>query len=129
VAFVGPTGAGKSSIAGLIPRFYDPSSGAVLLDGRDVRMFTQKSLRDQVSFVLQDTVLFYGTIWQNIAYGKAPCHPRGDHASGAHCHADEFIDKMPAGYDMLVGERGVTLSGGNASGLQLLAQSSVTLRC
>ena len=69
-AFVGPTGAGKSSIAGLIARFYEPASGTVSIDGKDIRIFTLKSLRDQVSFVLQDTVLFHGPIWENIAYGK-----------------------------------------------------------
>lgn len=112
VAFVGPTGAGKSSIAGLIPRFYDPSSGAVSIDGRDVRSFQQKSLREQVSFVLQDTVLFHGMIWQNIAYGK----PRATKAqiiqAAQVANAAEFIEKMPQGYDTPVGERGVTLSGG-----------------
>jgi subfamily B ATP-binding cassette protein MsbA len=112
VAFVGPTGAGKSSIAGLIPRFYDPSSGSVLIDGMDIRTFTQKSLREQVSFVLQDTVLFHGTIWQNIAYGK-PQATRAEIVDAARiANASEFIDKMPKGYDTMVGERGVTLSGG-----------------
>lgn len=112
VAFVGPTGAGKSSIAGLIPRFYDPTSGAVLIDGRDVRSFTQKSLRDQVSFVLQDTVLFHGTIWQNIAYGKPDASQAEIVEAARIANAEEFIDKMTSGYDTLVGERGVTLSGG-----------------
>jgi len=112
VAFVGPTGAGKSSIVGLITRFYDPASGAVLIDGRDIRSFTQKSLRDQVSFVLQDTVLFHGTIWENIAYGK-PNATRAEIEEAARiANADEFIDKMPDAYDTRVGERGVTLSGG-----------------
>jgi subfamily B ATP-binding cassette protein MsbA len=112
VAFVGPTGAGKSSIAGLIPRFYDPAAGAVLIDGIDVRTFTQKSLRDQISFVLQDTVLFHGTIWENIAYGK-PGATRAEILEAARvANADEFIDKMSDGYDTMVGERGVTLSGG-----------------
>jgi subfamily B ATP-binding cassette protein MsbA len=84
----------------------------VLIDGRDVRSFTQKSLRDQVSFVLQDTVLFHGTVWQNIAYGK-PSATRGEIVEAARiANAEEFIDKMTSGYDTLVGERGVTLSGG-----------------
>ncbi len=114
LAFVGPTGAGKSSIAGLICRFYDPISGTVSIDGRDIRGFTQKSLREQVSFVLQTTVLFHGPIWQNIAYGK-PQATRAEIIEAARiANAQEFIDKMPQGYDTLVGERGVTLSGGQA---------------
>jgi ATP-binding cassette, subfamily B, bacterial len=114
VALVGPTGAGKSSIAGLIPRFYDPSSGSVLIDGKDVRSFTQKSLRDQVSFVLQNTVLFQGPLWQNIAYGK-PGATRKEIVDAARvANAEEFIEKMPDGYETMVGERGVTLSGGQA---------------
>ena len=69
-ALVGPTGAGKSTIISLIPRFYDPTSGVVKIDGQDVRRFQQKSLRQQISFVLQETLLFHGPIWNNIAYGK-----------------------------------------------------------
>ncbi len=114
LAFVGPTGAGKSSIAGLICRFYDPISGTVSIDGKDIRNFRQKSLREQVSFVLQTTVLFHGPIWQNIAYGK-PQATRAEIIEAARiANAQEFIDKMPQGYDTMVGERGVTLSGGQA---------------
>src|SRR5258708_2361433 len=69
-AIVGPSGTGKTTIAGLLPRFFDPQSGRIKIDGADIRSFTLKSLRDQVSFVLQDTLLFRGTIWENIAYGK-----------------------------------------------------------
>src|SRR5207244_5964294 len=69
-ALVGPSGAGKTTIASLVPRFYDPVSGAVRIDGVDVREYTLKSLRDQISFVLQDTLLFRATIWENIAYGR-----------------------------------------------------------
>jgi ATP-binding cassette subfamily B protein len=112
LAFVGPTGAGKSSLAGLICRFYDPTSGKVSIDGRDIRSFTQKSLREQVSFVLQNTVLFHGPIWQNIAYGK-PNATRYEIIEAARiANAQEFIEKMPQGYDTMVGERGVKLSGG-----------------
>jgi subfamily B ATP-binding cassette protein MsbA len=111
-AFVGPTGAGKSSIAGLIARFYDPVAGQVLVDGVDVRRFTQKSLRDQISFVLQETVLFHGTIWENIAYGKPHSSKREIEHAARMANAEEFIAKMPEGYDTIVGERGVTLSGG-----------------
>ena len=111
-AFVGPTGAGKSTIVSLIPRFYDPTSGQVLFDGTDVRKFRQKSLRRQISFVLQETVLFHAPIWQNIAYGK-PEATRDEILHAAQlANASEFIDKMPEGYNTMVGERGVTLSGG-----------------
>ena len=76
-AIVGPSGTGKTTIAGLIPRFFDPQSGRVTIDGTDVRQFTLKSLRDQISFVLQDTLLFRGTIWENIAYGRPDADDRG----------------------------------------------------
>jgi subfamily B ATP-binding cassette protein MsbA len=111
-ALVGPTGAGKSTIIGLIPRFYEPDSGAVKIDGYDIRRFTQKSLRHQISFVLQDTVLFHGPIWKNIAYGK-PEASRSEILRAAElANAHEFIERMPDGYDTIIGERGVTLSGG-----------------
>jgi subfamily B ATP-binding cassette protein MsbA len=112
VALVGPTGAGKSSIISLIPRLYDPLSGRVLIDGEDVRDFTLKSLREQVSFVLQETILFHAPIWQNIAYGK-PEASRDEIVRAARlANAHEFIERTPEGYDTMVGERGVTLSGG-----------------
>nr|AEQ20291.1 lipid A export permease/ATP-binding protein MsbA [uncultured bacterium CSLG7] len=111
-ALVGPTGAGKTTIISLIPRFYDPSSGRIMIDGRDVRTFTQKSLRQQISFVLQETVLFHAPIWHNIAYGK-PDATRSEILRAAElANAHEFIEKMPEGYDTIVGERGMTLSGG-----------------
>jgi len=111
-AFVGPTGAGKSTIASLIPRFYDPVSGDILFDGINVRKLRQKSLRQQISFVLQETVLFHIPVWQNIAYGK-PDASRDQILKAAElANAQEFIDKMPEGYNTMVGERGVTLSGG-----------------
>ena len=111
-ALVGPTGAGKTSIAGLIPRFYDPVSGMVRIDGNDVRSYRQKSLREQISFVLQDNVLFSAPIWRNIAYGK-PGAARADILRAAEmANAAEFIEQMPQGYDTVVGERGATLSGG-----------------
>ena len=111
-AFVGPTGGGKSTLIGLIPRFYDALSGEIRIDGRDVRDYTLKSLRDQISLVLQDSVLFHMPVWQNIAYGK-PNATRDEivHAATL-AHAHEFIDRMPLGYDTLVGERGETLSAG-----------------
>jgi ATP-binding cassette subfamily B protein len=111
-ALVGPTGAGKSTIISLIPRFYDPDSGVVKIDGQDVRRLQQKSVRDQVSFVLQETVLFHATVWRNIAYGK-PGASRGEILQAAQLsNAHEFIEKMPQGYETMIGERGVTLSGG-----------------
>jgi ATP-binding cassette, subfamily B, bacterial len=111
-ALVGPTGAGKSTIISLIPRFYDPISGVIKIDGQDVRRFQQKSLRQQMSFVLQETLLFHGTIWYNIAYGKPEATRNEILRAAEMANAQEFIDKLPHGYDTMVGERGVTLSGG-----------------
>jgi len=111
-AVVGRTGAGKSSIVGLVPRFYDPTSGVVKIDGVDIRQYTQRSIREQVSFVLQETLLFHAPVWKNIAYGK-PNATRTEILEAAElANASEFIDKMPQRYDTMVGERGVTLSGG-----------------
>jgi len=111
-ALVGPTGAGKTTIIGLIPRFYDPISGTVKIDGTDIRQFRQKSLRQQISFVLQETVLFHAPVWQNIAYGK-PEATRGEILKAAElANASEFIEKLPDGYNTVLGERGMTLSGG-----------------
>jgi ATP-binding cassette subfamily B protein len=111
-AIVGPSGTGKTTIAGLIPRFFDPLSGRITIDGRDVREFTLKSLRDQVSFVLQDTLLFHGTIWENIAYGKPDAEIEATVRAAEEANAHEFIVKMPDTYATMVGERGATLSGG-----------------
>ena len=111
-AIVGPSGAGKTTIVSLIPRFYDPTSGRVIIEGNDVRRYRLKSLRSQISFVLQDTLLFRTTIWENIAYGK-PGAPAAEIRRAAElANAHEFIDAMPDGYDTMVGERGVSLSGG-----------------
>ena len=111
-AFVGPSGAGKSTIVSLIPRFYDPTSGQVKIDGSDIRQYTLQSLREQMSFVLQDTVLFRAPIWQNIAYGKPEAQRAEIIRAAELANAHEFIEKMPEGYDTMVGERGVSLSGG-----------------
>ena len=111
-ALVGPTGAGKSTIISLIPRFYDASSGQVRIDGHDVLDFKIKSLRQQISFVLQESLLFRAPIWQNIAYGKPEAAREEIVRAAELANASEFIDKMPEGYDTLIGERGVTLSGG-----------------
>jgi ATP-binding cassette subfamily B protein len=111
-AIVGPSGTGKTTIAGLIPRFFDPQGGRVTIDGVDVRDYTLKSLRDQVSFVLQDTLLFRGTIWENIAYGKPDAEIEATVYAAEQANAHEFIVKMPQSYATAVGERGATLSGG-----------------
>jgi subfamily B ATP-binding cassette protein MsbA len=111
-ALVGPTGAGKTTIINLIPRFYDPDAGCVKIDGADIKLFQQKSLRQQISFVLQETLLFRGPVWYNIAYGK-PGASRAEILRAAElANAHEFIARMPQGYDTMIGERGVTLSGG-----------------
>lgn len=111
-ALVGPTGAGKSTIISLIPRFYDPVNGSVMIDGADIRTFTQRSVREQMSFVLQETVLFQSSIWKNIAYGKPGASRDEVLAAAKTANAHEFIEGLPDGYDTVVGERGMTLSGG-----------------
>jgi subfamily B ATP-binding cassette protein MsbA len=111
-ALVGPTGAGKTTIISLIPRFYDPDAGTVKIDGTDVRKFQQKSLREQISFVLQETVLFRGTVWHNIAYGRPDASRSDILQAAAQANAHEFIEQLPQGYDTIIGERGMTLSGG-----------------
>ena len=111
-ALVGATGCGKSTLISLIPRFYDPQSGLIRIDGTDVHQYQRKSVRQQMSFVLQETLLFRAPIWQNIAYGK-PDATRAEIMRAAElANADEFIRRLPEGYDTMVGERGVTLSGG-----------------
>jgi len=111
-ALVGPTGSGKTTIAALIGRFYDPNSGAVKIDGADLRDLLQKSLHDQVSYVLQENVLFNAAVWQNIAYGKPEATREEIRRAAEMANAHEFISQLPHGYDTVVGERGVTLSGG-----------------
>ncbi len=111
-AFVGPSGTGKTTLVSLIPRFYDPESGIVSIDGTNIRHYRLKSLRDQISFVLQDTLLFRTTIWENIAYGKPGASTKEIRRAAELANAQQFIEEMPDGYDTMVGERGVTLSGG-----------------
>ncbi|MDX6711721.1 MAG: ATP-binding cassette, subfamily bacterial, partial [Blastocatellia bacterium] len=111
-ALVGPTGAGKTTIVSLIPRFYDPTAGTVKIDGTDVRKFKIKSVRQQISFVLQESLLFRATIRQNIAYGRPEAKKEEIIEAAKLANAHEFIEKMPQGYDTMVGERGETLSGG-----------------
>jgi ABC-type multidrug transport system fused ATPase/permease subunit len=112
VGVVGPTGGGKSTIMSLIPRFYDPSAGTVLVDGVDVRDYRLQALRDQIGYVLQETVLFRGTIRDNIAYGREGATEEEILEAAKLANADEFISRMPDGYKTLVGDRGDTLSGG-----------------
>jgi ATP-binding cassette, subfamily B, bacterial len=112
VALVGGTGAGKSTLLSLVPRFYDPSAGVVALDGRDVRGITKKSLRTQIAIVLQDTLLFSTTIRENIAYGRPDATDAEIRDAARRAQADEFISRLPNGYESTVGERGGHLSVG-----------------
>ena len=112
VGVVGPTGGGKSTIMSLIPRFYDPSAGKVLVDGIDVRDYRLQALRDQIGYVLQETVLFRGTVRDNIAYGREGATEEEIVEAAKLANADEFISRMPDGYQTFVGDRGDTLSGG-----------------
>ena len=111
-ALVGPSGTGKTTIISLLPRFYDPTSGTIKIDGKNIREFTLKSLREQMSFVLQETLLFRAPVWQNIAYGKPDAKRDVIVQAAKVANAHEFIEKMPEGYDTMIGERGTTLSGG-----------------
>jgi len=112
IGIVGPTGSGKSTVLSLLPRFYEPSGGRVLIDGVDVSSYKLAALRSQVGFVLQETVLFRGTIRDNIAYGRPGATDEEIIAAAKVANAHDFISAMPHGYDSLVGERGDTLSGG-----------------
>jgi ATP-binding cassette subfamily B protein len=112
IAVLGQTGAGKSSIINLIPRFYDVTGGRVLVDGQDVRDVTINSLRSQIGIVLQETTLFSGTLRENIAYGKPDAPLEAVMVAAQAAQAHEFIAELPDGYETPVGERGVGLSGG-----------------
>jgi len=112
VAIVGASGAGKSTLVSLVPRLYDPATGVVCIDGEDVRQFTVQSLRDQISLVLQDSLLFSGTIRENIAFGRPDADDFAIRRAAVTANAEEFIVQLPEGYDTLVAERGSTLSGG-----------------
>lgn len=112
VALLGPTGSGKSTIISLIPRFYDPTSGVIRIDGYDLRRVTIRSLRTQIGIVMQETTLFAATIRQNIVFGKPDASEEEMIAAAQAAQAHDFIMQMPQGYDTRVGERGVTLSGG-----------------
>ena len=110
IALIGPTGSGKSTIINLIPRFYDATSGAVRVDGIDVRDATLKSLRSQICIVLQESILFSMSIRDNIAYGRADATDGEIVAAAVAARAHDFIMAFPDGYDTIVGEKGVTLS-------------------
>jgi len=109
---VGATGGGKSTIVSLIPRFYDPTAGTVKIDGVDIRQYKLQAMRNQIGYVLQETVLFRGTIRDNIAYGRAGATQDEILEAARLANAHEFIARMPHGYDTMVGDRGETLSGG-----------------
>jgi ATP-binding cassette subfamily B protein len=118
-ALVGPSGVGKSTLSSLVPRFYDVSGGAVLVDGRDVRDVTLASLRRQVSLVLQDVFLFNGSVRDNILFGSPDADPAAVEEAARVANAAEFIGELPDGYDTLIGERGIRLSGGQKQRLSI----------
>jgi ATP-binding cassette subfamily B protein len=112
IALVGPSGAGKTTLVNLLPRFYDPQGGKVLIDGQDIREVSLRSLRRQIGIVPQDTVLFSGTIAQNIAFGQSQFDQSAVESAAKIANAHQFITQFPNGYQTWVGERGVNLSGG-----------------
>jgi ATP-binding cassette subfamily B protein/subfamily B ATP-binding cassette protein MsbA len=118
-ALVGPTGVGKTTLASLIPRFYDVTGGAITLDGHDLRDIQLQSLRAQVSIVLQDVFLFHGTVRDNILFGRANASEEEMIAAARIANAEEFIERLPQDYDTLIGERGVKLSGGQKQRLSI----------
>ncbi len=119
VALVGPTGVGKTTMANLIPRFYDPNEGRILVDGIDLRTVKVSSLRRHISMVLQDVFLFNGTVAENIAYGSPDATLEEIVEAAIAAGADEFVREMPNGYDTHIGERGVRLSGGQKQRLAI----------
>ena len=119
VAVMGATGCGKTALAGLIPRFYDPDAGTVLIDGLDVRSYSREALLGKVSFTLQKSELFSATVRENIAWGKPDATDEEIRAAAAAAQADEFIAKLPDGYDTLLTEGGTSLSGGQRQRIAL----------
>jgi len=119
VAIVGPSGHGKSTLLSLLLRLYDPTAGRVMIDGRDIREYTIATLRTQISVVLQDNLLFAATVRDNIAYGAPGATPAQVESVAQLANAHEFIEVLPAGYDTILGERGITLSGGQRQRLAI----------
>ncbi|MEK3990781.1 ABC transporter ATP-binding protein [Robertmurraya sp. FSL R5-0851] len=119
VAFVGPSGAGKTTICSLIPRFYDVTSGAISIDGIDIRSMTKKSLRSNIGIVQQDVFLFTGTIRENISYGKIHASQEEIEDAARRAHLQDFIASLPNGYETQIGERGLKLSGGQKQRLAI----------
>jgi len=119
IALVGPTGVGKTTLVSLIPRFYDITDGQVTLDGHDLRNYTLESLRSQISIVLQDVFLFYGTVRENLLFGRPEASEADLVAAACAANAHDFIMELPQGYDTLIGERGVKLSGGQKQRLSI----------
>jgi ATP-binding cassette subfamily B protein len=119
VALVGPTGVGKTTLAALVPRFYDVSTGAITLGGHDLRDLSLATLRQQISIVLQDVFLFHGTARENILFGRADASEAEMIEAAKIANAHEFISKLPKGYDTMIGERGVKLSGGQKQRLSI----------
>ncbi|MDO4581134.1 MAG: ABC transporter ATP-binding protein [Bacillota bacterium] len=119
VALVGPSGSGKTTLCNLIPRFYEVSSGAILIDGVDIRQATLKSLRENIGMVQQDVYLFTGTVAENIEYGKPGASREQIIAAARRANAHDFISALPQGYDTYIGERGVRLSGGQKQRLSI----------
>jgi ATP-binding cassette subfamily B protein/subfamily B ATP-binding cassette protein MsbA len=119
VALVGPTGVGKTTLANLIPRFYDVSQGSITLDGFDIRDLSTRSIREQISIVLQDVFLFHGTARENILFGRQDASEEEMIQASRIANAHEFISRLPRGYDTLIGERGIKLSGGQKQRLAI----------
>lgn len=119
VAFVGPSGAGKTTICSLIPRFYDVNEGRIEIDGLDIRRMTQRSLRNQIGIVQQDVFLFTGTVKENIAYGNLAASDEEIYEAAKRAHLEEFIANLPDGYETQIGERGLKLSGGQKQRLAI----------
>ena len=112
IAFVGPSGAGKSTVASLLPRFYDVTDGSITIDGEDIRRVTLQSLREQVGIVPQETVLFNGSVYDNILYGRLDATKEEVEAAAKAANAHNFITELPQGYQTMLGDRGVNISGG-----------------
>lgn len=119
VAFVGPSGAGKTTLCSLIPRFYEVDAGEISIDGVDIRRMTQRSLRSQIGIVQQDVFLFNGTLRDNIAYGKLKATDAEIREAARRAHLADFIDGLPLGFDTPIGERGIKLSGGQKQRLAI----------